>query len=495
MAKKNILILILFILITLSLAVSAQKDICAVYFTGVGCPHCARADPFVLVDLVKEYPDLIVIEYEIYQQQENAPLIYEYDAAYNSGFGIPMIIFEDENIVGDTPITKNTEKRIQKGKSKCPVLNGKIDFNLLDITALPGKPNIWTNERILIKTTGGNNLQLLKNLLTADDFSSAAESIDYKVIEPIKVPLSGKYVNFENAVQLNGWIFQWNGEPIASSKCPSCPQQGEWTECKNETKTRTNYKCSAETDFKCVSYTEVAKCKTAETKLTIAKLISLAVVDAINPCALAVLTLMLVAILTYNPRKKINVLLAGLAFTASVFIMYLLYGLLIIKFFQLVQILTAVRLWLYNILGFAAVVLGILNIKDYIKYRPGGPCTEMPLFMRPKIKRIIEGITSPKGAFFVGIFVTVFLLPCTIGPYIIAGGILSAMDLIKTLPPLLLYNLIFVAPMIIITTIVYLGISKVEDVSGWKEKNIRTLHLIAGMIMFALGLAMLLGWV
>ena len=45
--------------------------------------------------------------------------------------------------------------------------------------------------------------------------------------------------------------------------------------------------------------------------LTIAKIISLAIVDSINPCALAVLTLMLIAILTYNPKDKRNVLLIG----------------------------------------------------------------------------------------------------------------------------------------------------------------------------------------
>ena len=119
----------------------------------------------------------------------------------------------------------------------------------------------------------------------------------------------------------------------------------------------------------------------------------------------------------------------------------------------------------------------------------------MPLSWRPKVKRIIAGVTSPLGAFFVGTFVTVFLLPCTIGPYVIAGGILSVLELIKTIPWLLLYNAIFVLPMLAITLLVYLGIAKVEDVAGWKEKNIRKLHAIAGAIMLSLGIAMLLGLV
>ncbi len=230
-------------------------------------------------------------------------------------------------------------------------------------------------------------------------------------------------------------------------------------------------------------------------ELTIAKVVSLAAVDAVNPCALAVLSLMLIAIITYNPKNKKNILLAGLAFTVSVFVMYLFYGLVIIKFFQIVQALTSVRILFYKILGAVAMVLGILNIKDFFYYKPGGLGTEMPMFMRPKLKKIIGGITSPKGAFLVGAFVTVFLLPCTIGPYIIAGGILSAYEIMATLPWLLIYNTIFVLPMVVITLIVYGGIARVENVSEWKDKNIKYLHLIAGTIIFLLGIAMIMGWV
>ncbi|MCD6478054.1 MAG: hypothetical protein J7K87_03550 [Candidatus Aenigmarchaeota archaeon] len=227
--------------------------------------------------------------------------------------------------------------------------------------------------------------------------------------------------------------------------------------------------------------------------LTLTKIISLAAVDAINPCALAVLTLMLIAIITYNPKNKRNVLLAGLAFTFSVFIMYFFYGLVIIKFFQIVQALTSIRLWLYKILGVMALIIGILDIKDFFFYKPGGFATEMPLSLRPKVKKIMSGITSPKGAFGVGLFVTLFLLPCTIGPYIIAGGILSALEILKTIPWLLLYNVVFSLPMIAITLIVYAGVAEVENISEWKEKNIRRLHLIAGAIMFLLGLSMAIG--
>jgi len=459
-------------LLPTALAKGEQDIVCAVYFTGVGCSHCAKTDPIILVDLLKKYPDLVIIEYEIYQQQINAPLLYQYDSEYSSGLGIPLIIFnKNEYFIGDAPILKNAEEIINKfNDNDCSLIDGSsVDFNNLDMTSLEGQPKVWKSERILLKVGDGGNNEILKKLLTTDNISSVIEGINYNIIEPKPIPLSGKKIQFDNAIQLDGWIFQWNGEKI-------------------------NIGTQQNTTSTIINISQGAKSDRGE-KLTLTKIFSLAVVDAINPCALAVLALMLIAILTYNPKKKRNILLAGLAFTCSVFVMYLFYGLVIIKSFQLIQVLTNVRILLYKILGFAAIILGILNLKDALKHKAGSFLTEMPLSIRPKVKKIISGITSPKGAFITGLFVTVFLLPCTIGPYIIAGGILSTLELIKTIPLLLLYNLIFVLPMVVITLIVYVGFAKIEDVNGWKDKNIRYLHLITGLIMFILGLAMVLGWV
>ena len=230
-------------------------------------------------------------------------------------------------------------------------------------------------------------------------------------------------------------------------------------------------------------------------EISLTKVVSLALVDAVNPCEFAVLTMLLVSIIAYNPHKKENIIWAGLSFSLAVFIMYIVYGLFIIKSFQLVQGITTVRPFLYKALGGAAMLLGLLQIKDFFVYKVGSFATEMPVSWRPKVKRIISKVTSPVGAFGVGIFVTLFLLPCTIGPYIILGGMLSFMEILSTLPTLLLYNIIFISPMLLITLVVYFGLSRVEDVQNWKDKNIRILHLIAGLIILGLGIAMLAEWI
>ena len=121
---------------------------------------------------------------------------------------------------------------------------------------------------------------------------------------------------------------------------------------------------------------------------------ALAIADSINPCALAVLAMVLVALLIKDPSKKKKVLLGGLAFTTAVFITYMIYGAIIIQFFKFLDVFF-VAASKYVRIGFAilAIVLGGLNLKDYLKYKPGGFATEMPMFLRPSAKRMIKNIT------------------------------------------------------------------------------------------------------
>ncbi len=467
--SKVLVWLVLFSFLIFPFKILAKDFICGVYFTGIGCPHCAKTDPVIFEKLIKNYPNLIIIEYEIYHQKKNILLLQKYCFDYDLKIscGIPLIFFgsQKENILsGDIPILRNIENKIkEKSKIKCALPDQKEkEFEKLDLTLLPGQFKIWRKDRILIRESKNkfifgwngkisnltlsqekeNSKELLLELIETDNISEVVSKINGTLRKNLEVLLSGRKVFFENAIEF-----------------------------------------------------EIKKAENVAIKkeLSLPKILSLAIADSVNPCALAVLTLILLAILTFNPENKKKVLLAGFSFVLAVFLMYFVYGILIIKFFQLIQALTPIKIYLYKILGIGAIILGILNLKDFIRYKPGGFLTEMPLFLRPKVKKIISGVTSEKGAFFVGLFVTLFLLPCTIGPYVIAGGILSSLEILKTLPWLFLYNLIFVFPMVAITLFVYFGLTKIKNVAEWKDKNIKYLHLIAGLAILAVGIAMVFG--
>ncbi|NOQ56414.1 MAG: hypothetical protein GQ477_06465 [Nanohaloarchaea archaeon] len=222
--------------------------------------------------------------------------------------------------------------------------------------------------------------------------------------------------------------------------------------------------------------------------LSIVTVIGAAIVDSINPCAIAVLLLLLGALLTTGNRKK--ALKAGFAFTISIYIAYFLFGL---GLFSALQI-TGISYWFYQVIGYLAILIGLVNIKDYLWYGAGGFVMEMPRRWRPALKNILGKITTPAGAFLSGFVVCLFELPCTGGPYILILGLLAERTTqMAAIPILLLYNLFFILPLIIITLLIYLGYTNIENATKWKDENIRKLHLVAGIIMLILGTIILLG--
>jgi len=223
--------------------------------------------------------------------------------------------------------------------------------------------------------------------------------------------------------------------------------------------------------------------------LTIPAIISLALIDAINPCAIAVLGLLIIAYMTHNPKEKKRALLAGLLFIAAVYLLYLVYGVLIVHVLGFgMGIFEGSELLIYGLFSLLAIALGVFNIKDFFWYRPGGLLREMPMKWRPHVQKILNGIETPKGGFFLGIFVTLFLLPCTIGPLLMAATMLAKYGVFAAVPWLILYNAIFVIPMVAIVLGIYAGLTMVENVTQWKDRNIKYLHLVAGAIMAAIGL-------
>ena len=229
-------------------------------------------------------------------------------------------------------------------------------------------------------------------------------------------------------------------------------------------------------------------CPLAEAEGTLAApalltVVGAALVDSINPCAIAVLLILLSAFLLGAGSKK-RALLAGLAFTAAIYLAYFLFGL---GLFSAIQVSGSADL-ISRLVGALAIILGLLNIKDYFWYRGGGFAMEIPRSWRHTLKDIIYKATSPLGAFLVGFVVVLFELPCTGGPYFFVLGLLAkSLTLAGAVPYLLLYNVFFVLPLLLILALVFWGYSTVGKAAEWKERNTRILHLIAGLVLTLLG--------
>lgn len=228
-------------------------------------------------------------------------------------------------------------------------------------------------------------------------------------------------------------------------------------------------------------------------QLTIPLVMGAALVDAINPCAFAVLIILMSVALSIADKKR--ALWFGLAFSASIYISYFLMGL---GLFTVIRA-TGISSAFYIVVIVIAAIVGLLNIKDYFWYGKGF-LMEIPLKWRPALKRLIHSATSPIGAFLIGFAVSLFELPCTGGPYIVILGLL-AKEVTRNVGILylLLYNLIFISPLLILTWIIYKGLSTTEKLESIRQKRIKVLHLIAGIVMLliagAMTLALFKGWV
>jgi cytochrome c biogenesis protein CcdA len=219
--------------------------------------------------------------------------------------------------------------------------------------------------------------------------------------------------------------------------------------------------------------------------LTLPAVLSGAAVDAINPCAFAVLIILITAVLGAGGRQR--ALYAGLAFSLSIFVSYYLMGL---GLYSAVEA-AGVTHGLYLSVAVLAILIGLFNLKDYLWYGKWF-VMEVPLSWRPKLKQLIQHVTSIPGAFLIGFVVSLFLLPCTSGPYIVILGLLAKTETRSAaMLWLVLYNIVFVVPMIAITAGVYFGLTTAEKAEAWRTSHLSTMHLIAGIVIMLLGVGML----
>ena len=210
-----------------------------------------------------------------------------------------------------------------------------------------------------------------------------------------------------------------------------------------------------------------------------------ALVDSVNPCAIAVLLILLALLI--STREKGTALKSGIAFILSIFLVYLLFGFGIFKVIQI----TGLSYWFYKAVGVLAIIVGLLSIRDY--FTAGAAGSSVPQVFRPFMRKILGGVTNPIGAFVAGIFVTLFELPCTGGPYLYVLGMLAEKTTqAAAIPILIYYNIIFILPLVIILGLVLYGLTTTQKAKQWKENNMKKIGLIAGMIMILLGIFVLI---
>lgn len=207
--------------------------------------------------------------------------------------------------------------------------------------------------------------------------------------------------------------------------------------------------------------------------------------DAFNPCAFFVL-LLLLSMLVHG-RSRARMTLVGGIF---VFFSGLLYFLFMAAWLNLFLVIGHLSL-ITAAAGVVAVFIGLLNVKDYFWLKQG-PSLSIPDSARPglfqRISKLINTSSLPAllvGAAALASAANLYELLCTAGFPMVYTRVLTLSELPTAgyYAYLVLYNLIYVAPMALIVGVfvVTLGARKLTEYEG------RVLKLLSGVMMLALG--------
>jgi cytochrome c biogenesis protein CcdA len=228
-------------------------------------------------------------------------------------------------------------------------------------------------------------------------------------------------------------------------------------------------------------------CSASITQLTIPVVVASALIDSINPCAFSVLIFLLITIVAIENRRRI--IMVGGVYITAVFIFYLFSG---AGLFSIVH-LSGFSAVLSLVGAMVATVFGMVNIFDALRNKDEF-LLGIPASKKEMIDRYISRASLPT-AFVLGVLVGIFELPCTGGIYLAILGLMSrTYSLTDGLPYLVLYNIVFVMPLIFILLLVAYGLSP-QRANEWRIRYRRKLRIIVGLAMIALGIFILSGWI
>jgi thiol-disulfide isomerase/thioredoxin len=225
-------------------------------------------------------------------------------------------------------------------------------------------------------------------------------------------------------------------------------------------------------------------------------------VEGLNPCALATLVFF-ISYLTMVGRTRTEIFWVGMGFTVTGFVTHLLLGLGILGFVQYLSFLPLFSKIVYLITFCFSLFLGIFSLYDYAQLKRGRSSKmtlQVPDFLKKRIHRIIrarEGeLEAGKevkptrflfAAMVIGFIVTLLQSTCTSQVYLptilFVTNIPSLRD--SAIFYLILYNIIYILPLLTIFGIVYWGTTS-QQLAFFLQRRTSTIKLLTALFFFAL---------
>ncbi|MBI5023014.1 MAG: hypothetical protein HZC05_02515 [Candidatus Magasanikbacteria bacterium] len=208
-------------------------------------------------------------------------------------------------------------------------------------------------------------------------------------------------------------------------------------------------------------------------------------IDGIHPCAIAILVFFIAFLLTLQRSFK-KIFALGMVYVFVIFLTYLAIGVGLlsgIMFFGQHHFFAKVGSWLL-------ILLGLFNLRDiFLPQLKLG--IKLPRVSNDKIRELLSTATFPTvaiAAFLVGLC----SVPCSGGIYAAITALLASQTSFFTgFLYLLLYNFMFVLPLIIILAISTNPYTLVK-LGDWQQRNKKSQKIIMGVAMIILGAGILI---
>jgi cytochrome c biogenesis protein CcdA len=203
--------------------------------------------------------------------------------------------------------------------------------------------------------------------------------------------------------------------------------------------------------------------------------------DGLNPCAFAVL-LFFISFLYVSRRPRVEIARIGVLYIFAVFLAYLLIGL---------GLLLAISVsedphFIARVAGVLVIALGAFVLSQPFLRAIPNP------FHTPKLAwdliraRLLRG-TQP-AAVAAGFLVGLCTFPCSGGIYVAVIGLLAAQTTFwEGLGYLYLYNIAFVAPLVLILSVVS-NKALARRTTSWERRHTDAIRQVSGAAMIVVGL-------
>jgi cytochrome c biogenesis protein CcdA len=199
--------------------------------------------------------------------------------------------------------------------------------------------------------------------------------------------------------------------------------------------------------------------------LGVATIVMAGLIDGLNPCAFATLVFF-ISYLAFAGRWGWEVLAAGAAFTLGVFLTYLGVGVGLSRFLASLPFLSAISRWVYGLTAVLCLLLAAGSLHDWWLARHGKPGAirlKLPSRLRRRINRFIREGTRRRAfipvTFVAGAAISLLELACTGQVYLPTVLFVMSVPGLRARAGLylVLYNLMFVLPLVVVFFISYLG--------------------------------------